>query len=202
LIDDCFQSGVEEICALVQRNPVTNRVDRVIDLVFNTGGAKTSGVDLEFQYSREPNFFPGLYESFNLRGYVGYLKENSTTTASGIKVDAVRGRDRPQYTANITASYQQGPYGISLQQRYYDSTLFNPAWVEGIDVDDNTIASQSLTNLTLSYEHNPGNDSDWRLNFFVTNLFDREPSVIPGQVLIGSQDQYGRRYQLSLTVDF
>jgi outer membrane receptor protein involved in Fe transport len=205
LTNECFSNSAEEICALVQRNPVTNRVDRVIDRYFNTGSARTSGVDLEFRYLTEPDFFAGLFETFDLKAYIGYLKENSITTEAGKKFDAVKSRERPQYTANITASYKRGSFDISLQQRYYDSTLLSTAWVEGVDVDDNTIASQSLTNLGFGYEHNSDSNQttpDWSVNFFITNLFDREPPVIPGQVLSNSHDQVGRRFQLSLTANF
>ena len=202
LADDCFQSGNADICALVQRNPATNRVDRVIDRYFNVGGARTSGVDFELHYETELDFIDSVHEALELRGFIGYLEENSTTTASGIKVDALGSRERPQYTANIMLKYTMGAWAVRLQQRYYDETLVNSAWVEGIDVDDNSIASQSITNVAFSYGRKLGIGSNWGMNFSITNLLDREPPVIPGQLIGNSFDQYGRRYQLSLNMNF
>lgn len=202
LTDDCFQSGDASSCALVQRNAETRRVDRVIDRYLNVGGARTTGVDLEMHYVFEPNFIANTHEGFVLRGYIGYLHENSTTTAAGIKVDAVRSAERPAYTAVFSAHYHAGPWGLRLQQRYYDSTHFNTSWTEGVEVDDNSISSQSLTSLGLSYGQAMNSGGEWRLAFNVINLFDREPPVIPGQVLANGHDQYGRRFQLTLALDF
>lgn len=202
LIDDCFESADPVRCNLVQRNPDTNRVDRVIDRYYNVGEARTSGVDLEIQYFYEPDIFPGRYEALTFRGFFGYLRENSTTTATGRKSDLVGQTNRPEYTANLTFSYRLGPAELRLQQRYIDSTLVNVEWVEGVDVDDNTNSSQSVTNLGLSYNHGTGPETSWRLSFDVTNLFDREPPVVPGQFLSNSHDQYGRRFQVGLAVDF
>lgn len=202
LTDDCFLSGNTDICALVQRNPGTNRVDRVIDHYFNVGGARTSGVDLELHYETGLDFLASVHETLELRGFIGYLEENSTTTAAGIKVDALKNRERPQYTANLMLKYTAGSWAVRLQQRYYDETLVNSTWLEGIDVDDNSIASQSITNVAFSYGKKLESGRDWSADFSITNLLDREPPVIPGQVIGISHDQYGRRYQFSLNMNF
>ncbi|HHX82252.1 MAG TPA: TonB-dependent receptor [Pseudomonadaceae bacterium] len=110
--------------------------------------------------------------------------------------------ERPAYTAVLTAHYHAGPWSLRAQQRYYDSTLFNSTWTEGVDVDDNSISSQSLTSLGLSYGQVMNSGGEWRLAFNVMNLFDREAPVIPGQVLANGHDQYGRRFQLGLTLDY
>ncbi|HEX5420321.1 MAG TPA: TonB-dependent receptor [Gammaproteobacteria bacterium] len=205
LVDDCFATGDAHICSLVQRDPNTQIIQRVIDEYVNVGGAKTTGVDLEVQYAKAPDFLKNMNEQFTLRMLAGYLGENSTTSAAGTKVDDVNSRERPSVTANVTASYDFGPYGLRLQQRYYGSTLNNVLWVEGVDIDDNTISSQSITNLAFSYGHNGQGGKDWRLTLSVTNLFDRDPPIIAGaggQAVSYSFDQFGRRYQLGLNMNF
>ncbi|MDT8397519.1 MAG: TonB-dependent receptor [Pseudomonadales bacterium] len=209
IVDDCFDFNIQELCSLITRDADTNIVLSVFNKNFNIGGAKTEGVDIEVQYSLEPDLFASQNESLTLRGFAGRLIENSTSTADGAKTDAVGGLNRPKWTANVTANYNVGPYGIQWQQRYYDSTLINVNWVEGVDVDDNTIASQSISNLALSYNREFGNGGNWRAVLNITNLFDREPPVVPSisqrggsQTFSDNFDIFGRRYQLSLNMTF
>ena len=93
--------------------------------------------------------------------------------------------------------------------RYLDSSLNDVLWVEGRDVDDNTVSSQTVANLILSYRGETASGANWVTSFNVTNLFDRYSPIIPSQNQRGGQqtisnlfDAYGRRYQLSLNYNF
>ncbi|MEY3659629.1 MAG: hypothetical protein RLZZ169_454, partial [Pseudomonadota bacterium] len=51
--------------------------------------------------------------------------------------------------------------------------------------------------------------SEWRLNFNITNLFNRDPAVVPSygtrggaQGLANAYDEFGRRYQVNLNMNF
>jgi len=134
--------------------------------------------------------------------------ENSDTPFQGTKQDQVGGLNRPEWTAVLTANYQVGPWGVRVQQRYFDKTKINVAWVEGVDVDDNWTASQSITNLSLSYNGETAG-ANWVASFNVTNLFDRDPPVVPSltqrggfQAVSPNYDIFGRRYQLNLNMNF
>lgn len=217
IVNDCFFQQAAFACSLVRRDPVTNQVQQILNVQTNAGGAQTRGVDVELQYSTELDFVSSLPETFSIRGMVGYLAERSTTTAAGIYTDFVRRLSTPEYTALITANYNIGDYGIMLQTTYYDSTLNNggpllenntgptSTYIEGVDIDDNSVASQTIFNLGLTYGREMQNGGNWQLGFNVNNLFDREPPIIAttgGQSLSNSHDQFGRRYQLSLNVNF
>lgn len=215
IVNDCYNTGNAFACSLVRRDPVTNIVQQILNVQTNAGGAQTRGVDVEVQYNTEFDFISSLPESFSLRGMVGYLSERSTTTAAGIYTDFVRRISTPEYTALVTANYNIGDYGIMLQSTYYDSTLSNgnnegltgpnSNWVEGVDVDDNTVASQTLVNLGLTYGREMERGGEWQLGLNVNNLFDRDPPIIAGaggQALSNSHAQFGRAYQLSLNVNF
>ena len=99
-------------------------------------------------------------------------------------------------TANLF--YNLGDFGINLQQTYQSDSLRNSQWVEGVDVDDNTIGSVNLTNLGLFWNGQTSSGS-WRLSFNVTNLMDRDP-VIAGTTRTG--DELGRRYALGFDYSF
>jgi iron complex outermembrane recepter protein len=209
IVDGCFFDNTPQLCELVFRNASTGIIDRVMNQRLNIASAKTSGVDLEMQYRFETNFFQGQQESWNIRALAGYLMENSDTPFQGTKRDAVGGLNRPEWTAVLTANYQVGPWGMRLQQRFYDRTKINVLWVEGVDVDDNWTASQSITNLGFSYGGDMTGGGNWRATLNINNLFDRDPPVLPSisqrggfQSVSNNFDVFGRRYQLNLNVNF
>lgn len=100
-------------------------------------------------------------------------------------------------------------YSVQLQQRYIERTVVNQRWVGGRDVDSNGITSGNTTNLQLGYNGEMQNGGTWRLAFNVTNLLDRNPPRIASygthggaQNVNANYDIYGRRYQVSLNMDF
>jgi hypothetical protein len=133
------------------------------------------------------------------------LGENSTTTAAGTTQDLAGSQTRPEISGVISSNYNVGSWGFMLQATYYDSVMNNFTWVEGRDVDDNWIASNTTYNFAVSYQGETSNGATWRTAFNITNLFDRDPSIVAGaggQSIIAGHDSLGRRYQLSLNYDF
>jgi iron complex outermembrane recepter protein len=214
IVNDCAGPKDAFACSLITRDPVTNVIQRIYSVQTNAGGAQTRGVDVEVQYKAEPNLFADMDESLNIRTIVGFLGERSTTSAAGIYTDFVGRVINPEYSAVLTLNYNVADFGIILTESYYDSTLHNGSatggtdaknWVEGVDVDDNTVASQTLTNLAFTYGKETAGGGSWQTSFNITNLFDREPPIIAsegGQLLSDNHDQFGRRYQVSLNYNF
>jgi iron complex outermembrane recepter protein len=81
----------------------------------------------------------------------------------------------------------------------------NRLWVEGIDIDNNSISSAKYTNARFSYNGEMANGATWGVSLDVTNLFDRGPPRIAGlagQGVPGDYDIYGRRYFVTLRATF
>ena len=55
IVDDCF-AGITEECALVERDPATNIITRVSNILVNIDDAKAAGTDLELTYARGDSF--------------------------------------------------------------------------------------------------------------------------------------------------
>jgi outer membrane receptor protein involved in Fe transport len=94
---------------------------------------------------------------------------------------------------------------MSLQGDYYDSTMNNITWVEGVDVDDNWVAKQVTFSTAVAYRTETTRGMGWGLSFNVTNLTDKEPSIVAnatGQTIVLGHDALGRRYQVSFNMDF
>ena len=215
IVDDCFATGAATACALIQRlppvpgdlvNPTIGPISRILNQNINADVAQTRGVDLEVGYRFEPNFFSSQEETFNVRAILGQLSENSTTTAAGTTQDQAGGQTRPELSGTISSNYTVGPWGFMLMATYYDSVMNNITWnIATRDVDDNIIASNTTFNFSTSYRGEMSNGMQWRAAMNVTNLFNREPSIVAGaggQSIIAGHDALGRRYQFSLNMDF
>ena len=211
IVDDCFATRAASVCDLIVRNPSTNGgvTPGLISLIqnqnINAAKAQTRGVDLEVSYRLEPDFFGNAEESLSLRALVGYLGENSTTSAVGTVQDLAGSQTRPEYSGVVTGTYGVGAWSFMLQANYWDSVMNNILWVEGRDVDDNWIASMTVFNSAVSYAGELDSGASWRMALNISNLFDKDPSIVPGingQSIIAGHDAFGRRYQLSLNLNF
>jgi outer membrane receptor protein involved in Fe transport len=204
IVDQCFNNN--DSCDLLVLD-ATGAVVKIFNPRQNLAAAKVEGVDVEASYRMEPDFFGSAAESLSFRAIASYLKERSTTSPNGTYSDLVGGTTYPDYTGTLTANYSVGPWGLQWQQRFLSESLFNTTWVEGRDIDDNTIPFYTYTNAQLSYRMEMENGGTWTVNFNVNNLFDKNPAIIPsptGGQLSSSNfgDEYGRRYQLGVNVNF
>lgn len=175
----------------------------------NVNQARVRGTDFEASYRLEPDWFASRDESLTFRMLAGFIRERSDTPLGGTALDVSGGLGSPDKTGNATVSYSVGPYSIRLQQRHITSTKRDVRWVEGVDVDDNTVASGNYTNLQLGYSGERRAGGTWQLSLNVTNLFDRSPPIVASYSTSGTAqnipngyDLYGRRYQLSASMNF
>lgn len=202
IVDECFQ-GNQVLCAQL----VTDQgaIGRIFDVFLNVAKARVKGVDFELTYNMEPNFFDNQLETFTFRALAGYVKERSDTQFGSTTPTELQGsRGNPELNSILTANYGIGAWNVQLQQRYIDSVTLNRNWVEGVNVDDNTISSGNYTNGRVRYVQEMDNGGQWTVSFDVTNLFDRAPPIIAGgsQAVDAEYDIFGRRYFLSVNVSF
>lgn len=202
LVDQCFNVGA--MCENITYNTVGD-ISGILNPYLNLSNATVEGVDFELAYRFEPNFFANEVESFSLRALVGHLVEKTETPIGGATIDSVGGRLFPENTGNLTANYSIGPWSLQWQQRFIDEVLVTQTWVEGVDVDDNSVPFYSWANARLGYRGELDSGATWNLGFNINNLFDKDPPIFAssrGQTIPASWDVYGRRYQLSLNMTF
>jgi len=208
-IVDLCAAGVQEQCGNITRDPVTNNIGRIFNYFQNVAQARVEGVDLEFVYRTEPNFFDSEFESFSMRALAGYIIERVNVSQNGNEDNFEGSLGNPDLTANITATYSVGPWSFQLQGRYIADVLRNRNWVEGRDVDDNTVPSSSWWNGRLGYQGETSNGHTWDVGLNVQNLFDRNVPIIPSfssrggsQLISNDYDVFGRRYALNVNYNF
>jgi hypothetical protein len=215
IVDDCYASNGSDplSCGLIIRAAPTDaqpgRITLIENININAAMAQARGVDFETGYRFEPDFIADQDETINLRAIFGYLGEQSTTTPAGITTDAVRGSTRPEWSGLLSTSYGLGNWNFSLSANYYDTTMVNTTWVEGIDVDDNSVASMTWWNGRLAYDGELDGGATYSIAFNVQNMFDKMPSVVPSvntrggsQTTRANHEVFGRAYQLSANFRF
>jgi hypothetical protein len=206
VVDECFNNMV--LCEYVIRDAGGN-LTRVLRPYLNLDQAYVQGIDYEIQYGRNVNWTGMPNESFNLRFLGGKLEHRTNTVAGSVPTEFAGSQGYPELTANVTASYNFGRWMVQLQERYIDSVLLNRTWVEGVDIDDNSVASQSWTNLVLRYSKNVASGGRWSASLNIQNLFDDNPPVIAAngggrfgaQITSNTYDVWGRRFQFSLNYE-
>jgi outer membrane receptor protein involved in Fe transport len=212
IVDQCFETGAPDLCALITRD--TNNVPVGVGAPFlNLSTSYASGIDLEVAYIREVNLFDNQAENLSFRVLAGRLLERYDQPPGGQPIDQIGNAaiNRPETSANATLRYSVGPWSAAWQQRYISDQLININWVEGVDVDNNTIPSYSFTNLLFRYDRDSTRAGNaWSVSLAINNAFDKNPPIIPGSFnRLGSQinsglgyDEFGRRIQLTLDMAF
>jgi len=214
IVDQCHATGAAEFCGRITRDPDSNLITLVENTFANVDKRNASGVDLELAYTRELDLIGNGPESLRLRFIASRINENSTTEAGAPKRDIVgelgaAGVPELQWTANLT--YANGPFTLFLQGRYIDSGVADIDYVEGVDIDDNSVPSIFYTNLRAGYRGAFGAGGEWEVFGHVANLFDRDPPLIAAWSAfsgtgIGTNenlyDVFGRRYTLGFKVRY
>jgi len=206
IVDRC-EAGDPRMCANIVRDGATGEVVRIFQRYFNLAQDKVEGVDLEVTYRFEPNFFNNQFETFSVRALAGWLLAREDISANGTFTDRLGVYTLPDVTANVTANYGIGPVNFMLQGRYIDGGELVRTWVEGVDVDDNMVASSTTWNSSVRYSSELNSGATWNVALSVQNLFDKHPPITPGgtagaQGVAGQYDAFGRRYQLALNLNF
>lgn len=210
IVNECEINKNVALCAQIQRDPATQIVGRIFDVPLNVASATVKGIDYELSYNMEPNFFASQSESLTVRAFAGYVKERMDIpfgATTGLEQSGSLGM--PDLTANVTAVYTLDAWSLQLQQRYIADTVLNASWVEGRDVDINSVSSGNYTNMRIGYLSEMDNGGTWNLGLNINNLTDRDPPRIANfgtrggsQVTHNDYEIYGRMYQLNLNMNF
>lgn len=217
IVDRCYLRGVTELCSLIQRSDVgTPYINQIFNLFINVAETHTAGLDFEASYNRQVDWFGGGAERVSVRFFANYLDEASSAFVGEPALDRAGETsalfDYPTRLANIAFTYGNGPFTFNMQTRYRSATVRDVTWVQGVDIEDNSVGSRSYTNMNLAYDFE-WSENTTQLYFYVGNLFDRDPPNIPGGIGATSGyagygdmnrafDVLGRTYSAGIRVRF
>lgn len=202
-VDDCYRGDAVACSTIV----AVGGQYRVSLFPRNLDSLKTSGVDFEVGYRTE--FLGG---SLSLRGLASRINEFETQSPGLAPVDRAGEVGRSplaQWRWTASAVYQNGPWSVSGQQRYIAGGAYDKTFVEGVDINDNTIEAVFYTDATISRKFTTmGGTFDAFIT--VNNLFDRDPPKAANTILLFTMladtsenyDIIGRYYTAGLRFRF
>jgi iron complex outermembrane recepter protein len=206
IVDGCFDGG-QVFCDLIERGS-DNLITRITSIYFNLDELRLKGFDLEMRYTTEVSLLGGD-ETLSWRLIAASVDENSQLVAGAPRDYLDRQQPSLRYLTNLT--YTRGDFRAFLNGRYTDEYSLNRRFVEGVDVDDNTVDSVFYTDMTLGYDFAGENGSNFNVFLSINNLFDEEPPQTPGNGVAflggtngvnGLYDALGRRYVMGVNMSF
>ena len=204
-VDRCF-AGETVLCDNIVRDP-GGTIQLINSAVVNVANARNRGIDLELGYSVS---LPR--GDLNLRLFATKTIENdrtnglSTVKFAGQNRNATgRGSGIPTWASNSFVTYSLGQASVTAHVRYISSGTFENSFVEGIDINDNSLPSAAYLNLSGQYEFDlAGRLSGVRLFGVIDNVLDKDPPPVPGTIFMTDQQFYeviGRSYRIGLVLD-
>lgn len=206
IVDDCF-SGAANVCNLVTRDPVTNRLSQVRNITQNIAASAGRGVDVEVSYRRPVSLFRDGNQNLGGRLFWSHMKENSTMTDRGNPATYfdLAGQtglgNLPEDSVTAILTYNLNAFNLSMSARYISSGIFNKRYnlptAARPDVEDNTVPSVVYLNMSGGYSWELSNGGT--LEFFANaqNLLDKDPPVV-ASVFDAALGQQGTQYNQGL----
>jgi outer membrane receptor protein involved in Fe transport len=202
-IADFCTRGDQSLCALIQPSTNPNAVYSVLSPYLNFNEIGRTGVDTaatyRFPLERLPGALPG-HLTLNLSGM--YLIHNRENAGNGFVERAGQTSVSPKVLATGTIGYEVGGANVMAQLRYVGQGNYDNTYVEGLDINDNTVGSVTYLNLSGSYEFSE------QLQVFgvVNNALDRDPAITPNGFGLPTTavyfDTVGRSYRLGFRYRF
>jgi len=178
IVNRCF-SGNTALCDLIT---LTNgSITSLVNTYINAASVKTRGLDFEVTYRGEIQ--PAGID-FTLRGLANYTDRLATS-------DGITGADRagevgpdfggvPHWRGSATLTLAKGPFSYMLMGRYVGGGKYMNSFVEGVDINDNSVPGRFYLNTSFSYKIPiRGGDSNFQFFGSINNLLDKDPPIAP-----------------------
>ena len=217
IVDQC-RLGATQLCQYIVRG-TDGIISTIYNLYINTAQARARGSDIEVSFRKPIRIFGGD-EHFQARLLATNMKELSTTQQGATKVDRAGQTGPggsgggsiggvPDWQGTLTLQYDGGPFGAAIVERYVNHGTYDATWRQGIDIDNNHVASGEYTNLQLSYRPHTGSRLATEVYFDMDNVLNKDPPMAPTFGFTGSTytnpslfDIYGRRFTLGVKVSY
>ncbi len=180
IVDGCLVRQQTSLCPAITFAGDT--ITQVQATLINAAGAKTTGVDVEVAYTLPVG--RGRIDMRTLLNYVGEL----STTLNGITTDFAGQTGNtgtvgpaggiPTWRGTFSLNYRDDRLSIGGQARYVDGGTLNVAFVEGRDIDDNSVPSRTYIDLNASYRITP----NVQIFGSIDNVFNKAPPLTPNAI--------------------
>lgn len=207
----CY-AGVSSLCSLITADPVTHAITQISRVPVNVASLRVRGLDFDASYRQSlGRFLPG---SISIR--VLATRTLNYTQNTGVAVTEYAGVNGgpfatvaiPKWRTNTTVGYDNDRVSLTATMRTVSAGVYNNAWVQGVDIDNNTIKGATYFDLGGSYRIFGDSRRNMEAYFKVDNLLDKSPPVAAANVSSGLQtnptlyDVLGRAYRLGVRLRY
>jgi len=207
LVAQCA-AGVQLSCAQLVFGGPGGALSQINTIPINANRQTVSGLDLQGDY--QTGFQRGLLDIHWIANYT----DEQTQTAQGVTVEYAGGvgadspvRGVPQFKTTVAATYIQGAWQGTVQERVIGAARLNTAWGP-LNVDDNDVPSMAYLDLRGAYSWS----SNIQLYVAVDNVFNAAPPAVAGttnsltpydaSIRDDVYDAIGRQYRLGIRFRF
>ena len=170
----------------------------------NLNETKRAGLDILVSY-RTPldRFISGAPGRLTLNFSGNYvLKYGDNIANAGYIERAGETVSTPRFTSTLTGTYDIGKASVTVQWRHIDSGVYNVTFVEGVNINDNTVDGADYINLSGSFDVT----DKLQLYAVANNVFNKAPPIAPqnfGYPTINTWfDLIGRTYKMGVRYRF
>jgi outer membrane receptor protein involved in Fe transport len=181
--DLCRIQGSADACSLITfQNGVPIQI---LASPLNLASVLNTGFDIQASY-RTPldRFFSGApgQLAFNFGGaYVQHVKVNTGAPGAATidRAGEIGGVNNPftlpRFRFSASATYEVGPAMVSLQLRHIAGGKFDNTFVEGVNINDNSIPGRQYVDLSGSYKIG----DRWEIFGVINNALNTDPPPAP-----------------------
>lgn len=200
---DFCMAGLQEYCDRLEPavNPMAQYTVRSPYVNFNE--VQRSGYDLALSWQTPvTRWLDGAPGTLTISVNGTYMAHNRENAGSGFVERAGQSNVAPRVIVTAGLAYTLGNAFATAQVRHVSSGRFDNTYVEGVTINDNTVASATYLNLSgaLVLSHNV------QIFGVVSNAFDRDPPIVPASFGLPTSavyfDTVGRSYRLGLRCSF
>lgn len=190
-----------QFCNLVQRDPVTQTLQRITSVVQNVAAQTASGVDLEMGYD-----FDGMGGRFNTKLIGTWLESRKTYSFQDFPDEYIENAGvvgDATWQANLIVNYRYNAWTAGVKTRYIDAVSLYTTQSLALNPDPSDImgyGSYFVTDIRVGYDFASG----VKLAVGMDNIFNRDlPGVTTGTTAeTGVYNNIGRFYYTSLSYAF
>lgn len=200
IVDRCYE-GDPELCQYVDRD-ASGVVTGLTRTPINIANSVIRGIDVDVSWRRDLPAF-GQDAQLEIRGLATRVFEYRSENPYSFDEQAGENTGfTPKLRAQASAMLHRGPLRMGATARYISSGVLDNDWVQGVDIDDNDVASTWYVGLQGAYRFAEG-----KLELYakVDNALNREP-VITASSTNGFNptlyDALGRYYSVGLRYEF
>ncbi|AXB80129.1 TonB-dependent receptor (plasmid) [Novosphingobium sp. P6W] len=181
IIDRCY-NGETALCAQVVRNS-SNVITDVTNRYINIASLKNRGIDIEFSYRLPLDEISSLPGTLSFRNFATHTIKY--TTSDGLVTTRLDGQavntvaSVPSWVVNTNLSYEVGRFQMLAQGRFISAGKYDNAYVEGVNINDNSIPSRFYVNLSAQYKLLDSDLGNVEIFAVINNLMDKDPPLVP-----------------------